>query len=146
VTEENRRFVDAAERYALESRIATGGMGEVWQANDTVLGRRVAVKLLKTEYADDATFRSRFETEARHAASLHHPNVAAVYDFGEAQPSDQPAGSDVARPYLVMELVDGRPLSALLEPGQALDPDATRDLLAQAADALAAAHAAGLGE
>jgi len=144
VTEENRRFVDAAERYALESRIATGGMGEVWQANDTVLGRRVAVKLLKTEYADDATFRSRFETEARHAASLHHPNVAAVYDFGEAQPSDQPAGSDVARPYLVMELVDGRPLSALLEPGQALDPDATRDLLAQAADALAAAHAAGI--
>lgn len=144
MTEENRRFVDAAERYALESRIATGGMGEVWQANDTVLGRRVAVKLLKTEYADDATFRSRFETEARHAASLHHPNVAAVYDFGEAQPSDQPAGSDVARPYLVMELVDGRPLSALLEPGQALDPDATRDLLAQAADALAAAHAAGI--
>jgi len=144
VTEENRRFVDAAERYALESRIATGGMGEVWQANDTVLGRRVAVKLLKTEYADDATFRSRFETEARHAASLHHPNVAAVYDFGEAQPSDQPGGSDVARPYLVMELVDGRPLSALLEPGQALDPDATRDLLAQAADALAAAHAAGI--
>jgi eukaryotic-like serine/threonine-protein kinase len=144
VTEENPRFVDAAERYALESRIATGGMGEVWRANDTVLGRRVAVKLLKSEYADDATFRSRFETEARHAASLHHPNVAAVYDFGESQGSDQPAGSDVARPYLVMELVDGRPLSALLEPGQALDPDATRDLLAQAADALAAAHAAGI--
>ena len=140
MTEENHRFVDAAERYALDSRIATGGMGEVWRANDTVLGRRVAVKLLKTEYADDATFRSRFETEARHAASLHHPNVAAVYDFGEAQP----AGSDVARPYLVMELVDGQPLSALLEPGQALDPDATRDLLAQAADALAAAHAAGI--
>jgi serine/threonine-protein kinase len=141
VTEENHRFVDAAGRYALESRIATGGMGEVWRANDTVLGRRVAVKLLKTEYADDATFRSRFETEARHAASLHHPNVAAVYDFGESQPA---GGSDVARPYLVMELVDGRPLSALLEPGQALDPDATRDLLAQAADALAAAHAAGI--
>jgi eukaryotic-like serine/threonine-protein kinase len=140
VTEEDRRFVDAAERYALESRIATGGMGEVWRANDAVLGRRVAVKLLKTEYADDATFRSRFETEARHAASLHHPNVAAVYDFGEAQA----AGSDVARPYLVMELVDGQPLSALLKPGQALDPDATRDLLAQAADALAAAHAAGI--
>jgi eukaryotic-like serine/threonine-protein kinase len=141
VTEENHRFVDAAERYALESRIATGGMGEVWRANDTVLGRRVAVKLLKTEYADDATFRSRFETEARHAASLHHPNVAAVYDFGEAQAA---SGSEVARPYLVMELVDGKPLSALLEPGQALDPDATRDLLAQAADALAAAHAAGI--
>jgi eukaryotic-like serine/threonine-protein kinase len=145
VTEENHHFVDTAERYELESRIATGGMGEVWRANDTVLGRRVAVKLLKAEYADDATFRSRFETEARHAASLHHPNVAAVYDFGEAQPGGQSGtGSDVARPYLVMELVDGRPLSALLEPGQALDPDATRYLLAQAADALAAAHAAGI--
>ena len=141
MTEENHRFVDAAERYALESRIATGGMGEVWRANDTVLGRRVAVKLLKTEYADDATFRSRFETEARHAASLHHPGVAAVYDFGESAPSD---GSGVARPYLVMELVDGQPLSALLEPGHPLDPDATRDLLAQAADALGAAHAAGI--
>jgi eukaryotic-like serine/threonine-protein kinase len=141
VTQEDRRFVDSAHRYALESRIATGGMGEVWRAADTVLGRQVAVKLLKAEYADHATFRSRFETEARHAASLHHPGVAAVYDFGEADASD---GSGVARPYLVMELVDGRPLSALLEPGQPLDPDATRDLLAQAADALGAAHAAGI--
>jgi eukaryotic-like serine/threonine-protein kinase len=145
VTAENRGFVDAAHRYALESRIATGGMGEVWRASDTVLGRPVAVKLLKAEYADNATFRSRFETEARHAASLHHPNVAAVYDFGEAQPDERAGdGSGVARPYLVMELVDGQPLSALLEPGQALDPEATRDLLAQAADALGAAHEAGI--
>jgi serine/threonine-protein kinase len=141
VTEENRHFVDAAHRYELESRIATGGMGEVWRAADTVLGRQVAVKLLKAEYADNATFRSRFETEARHAASLHHPGVAAVYDFGEADVTD---GSGVARPYLVMELVDGQPLSALLQPGHPLDPDATRDLLAQAADALGAAHAAGI--
>ncbi len=116
-------------------------MGEVWRADDTVLGRRVAVKLLKAEYADQPTFRSRFETEARHAASLHHPGVAAVYDFGEADSTD---GSGVARPYLVMESVHGQPLSALLEPGQPLDPDATRDLLAQAADALGAAHAAGI--
>ena len=142
MTEEQRRFVDVAHRYALESRIATGGMGEVWRAADTVLGRQVAVKLLKAEYADNATFRSRFETEARHAASLHHPNVAAVYDFGEAAAPDD--GSGVARPYLVMELVNGQPLSALLEPGHPLDPDATRDLLAQAADALGAAHAAGI--
>ncbi len=145
MTEESRRFVDAAHRYELESRIATGGMGEVWRAADTVLGRRVAVKLLKAEYADDAKFRSRFETEARHAASLHHPGVAAVYDFGESPASDPPSDrSGVARPYLVMELVDGQPLSALLEPGQPLDPDATRDLLAQAADALGAAHTAGI--
>jgi eukaryotic-like serine/threonine-protein kinase len=142
---DNRSFVDPARRYALESRIATGGMGEVWRASDTVLGREVAVKLLKTEYADDATFRSRFETEARHAASLHHPGVAAVYDFGESQAREGATdGSGVARPYLVMELVDGRPLSALLEPGQQLAPEVTRDLMAQAADAIGAAHDAGI--
>ena len=135
------RFADDAHRYRLDSRIATGGMGEVWRATDTVLGRAIAVKLLKAEYADHASFRSRFETEARHAASLHHPNVAAVYDFGEASSAD---GSGVHRPFLVMELVDGQPLSALLTPGQPLDPDATRGLLAQAADALGAAHAAGI--
>ncbi|NHC22424.1 protein kinase [Nocardioides sp. IC4_145] len=135
------RYADDAHRYRLESRIATGGMGEVWRATDGTLGREVAVKLLKTEYADDATFRSRFETEARHAASLHHPGVAAVYDFGEAAPTD---GSGVPRPYLVMELVDGQPLSALLREGEPLDPDAVRDLVVQVADAVGAAHAAGI--
>ena len=135
------RFADDARRYRLDSRIATGGMGEVWRGTDTTLGREVAVKLLKHEYADDASFRSRFETEARHAASLHHPGVAAVYDFGEASPRD---GSEALRPYLVMELVDGQPLSALLRPGEPMDPDVTRDLLAQAADAIGAAHAAGI--
>jgi len=135
------RFADDAHRYRLDSRIATGGMGEVWRGTDTTLGRQVAVKLLKIEYADDASFRSRFETEARHAASLHHPGVAAVYDFGEASPRD---GSEALRPYLVMELVDGQPLSALLRPGEPMDPVVTRDLLAQAADAIGAAHAAGI--
>ena len=61
-------------------------MGEVWRATDTVLDREVAVKVLKPEYADDPTFRSRFEAEARHAAALHHPNVASVFDFGELAP------------------------------------------------------------
>ena len=70
--------VDDARRYVLESRIATGGMGEVWSARDTVLDRPVAVKVLKTEYADDSLFRTRFETEARHAAALHHPGIATV--------------------------------------------------------------------
>ncbi|MEQ4498354.1 serine/threonine-protein kinase, partial [Nocardioides kribbensis] len=132
---------DDAGRYRLDARIATGGMGAVWRATDTTLGRTVAVKLLKSEYADDPSFRSRFETEARHAASLHHPHIAAVYDFGEAQSAD---GSGVPRPYLVMELVEGQPLSALLRPGQPMDPDVARDLVAQAADGLAAAHAAGI--
>ena len=134
-------FADDARRYLLESRIATGGMGEVWRARDTTLGRTVAVKVLKREYADDPSFRSRFETEARHAASLHHPGIAAVYDFGEAGAVD---GSGTPRPYLVMELVEGQPLSALLRPGSPMDAGAAAALMAQAADAIAAAHAAGI--
>ncbi len=139
MTGEEARFADDDGRFRLESRIATGGMGEVWRATDTTLGRTVAVKLLKQEYADDATFRSRFESEAQHAAALHHPGVAAVYDVGEGT-----SGAEGPRPYLVMELVDGQPLSALIRPGQPLDPEATRDLMAQAADAIGAAHAAGI--
>ena len=106
-------------RYRLDSRIATGGMGEVWRATDSVLEREVAVKVLKSEYADDPTFRSRFETEARNAAALHHPNVASVFDFGEL-----PASGDGAppQPYLVMELVRGEPLSALLREASGCPP------------------------
>ena len=119
-------------------------MGEVWRATDTALGRPVAVKVLKSEYADDPLFRSRFETEARHAASLHHPNVASVYDVGESALLGAADGSGLPRPFLVMELVDGQPLSALIRGGQRLDPDVARDLLAQAADAIGAAHRAGI--
>lgn len=136
-------WADDAHRYRLDSRIATGGMGEVWRGTDTTLGRTVAVKLLKAEYADDATFRSRFSTEAQHAAALHHPGVAAVYDFGEAV-SREGTSDGSPRPYLVMELVDGQPLSALIRPGQPLDPEVTRDLMTQAAAAIGAAHAAGI--
>ena len=127
-------------RYRLDSRIATGGMGEVWKATDTVLGREVAVKVLKREYADDATFRSRFETEARNAAALHHPNVAAVFDFGTL-PGE---GGEPPQPYLVMELVRGEPLSALLRGGEPMPPEPAADLLAQAADGISAAHALGI--
>jgi serine/threonine protein kinase len=134
-------FADDSRRYRLESRIATGGMGEVWRATDTLLDRQVAVKLLKTEYADNPTFRVRFEAEAQHAASLHHPNIATVYDVGEANMTD---GSQSRRPYLVMELVEGQPLSAVMRPGVPMDPTAVRELLAQAADGLGAAHANGI--
>ena len=142
--EQPERFADDARRYRLDSRIATGGMGEVWRATDTSLDRQVAVKLLKHEYADDPTFRSRFEIEARHAAALQHPGIAAVFDVGESQASGVADGSGIPRPYLVMELVDGQPLSALLRPGEGLDPAAVRDLLAQAGDAIGAAHRAGI--
>jgi serine/threonine protein kinase len=130
----------AGQRYRLETRIAIGGMGEVWRATDTVLGREVALKLLKSEYAGDPTFRSRFETEARNAAALHHPNVASVFDFGEL-PDD---ASGPGRAFLVMELVRGEPLSALLKHGEPMPADTAADLVAQAADALAAAHDLGI--
>jgi serine/threonine-protein kinase len=126
-------------RYVFGDLIATGGMGEVYRATDTALDRPVAIKLLKPEYADDPVNRARFDSEARHAAALHHPHVAAVYDVGE-----MPTASGLMRPYLVMELVDGQPLSNLLRDGRALDPEAVRDLLGQAGDALAAAHRAGI--
>jgi serine/threonine-protein kinase len=144
----SERFVDDANRYRLDSRIATGGMGEVWRATDTALGREVAVKVLKAEYADDPAFRQRFAIEARHAAALHHPGVAGVFDFGEAHSAGADDGSGVPRPFLVMELVEGEPLSTLLrrglESGRTLDRDAVRDLLAQAGDAIGAAHLAGI--
>jgi len=133
-------FVDAASRYELGSRIATGGMGEVCRATDAVLGREVAIKLLKAEYADDSTFRARFAEEARHAAALHHANVAAIFDFGEAPGAD--GGSP--RPFLVMELVEGQPLSTLIQPGVAMAPEIAAGLLAQTADGVAVAHAAGI--
>ena len=132
--------VDEARRYVLESRIATGGMGEVWSARDTVLDRPVAVKVLKTEYADDPLFRQRFETEARHAAALSHPNIATVLDYGEGTAED--TGENVT--FLVMELVDGAPLSALLAEEGPLDPDAALSVLSQAAAGLAEAHRAGV--
>ncbi len=116
-------------------------MGEVWRGTDTVLSRPVAVKVLKPEYADDALFRTRFETEARHAGSLHHPGIASVFDFGEASPVD---GSTTPRPFLVMELVEGQPLSNLLRPDAPMDPEVVRDLLGQAAVALGAAHKTGI--
>ncbi len=127
-------------RYQLGTRIATGGMGEVWRATDRVLGREVAVKVLKPEYADDPTFRSRFETEARNAAALHHQNVASVFDFGELPGT----GGGTPQPYLVMELVRGEPLSALLRGGEPMPAETAADLVAQAADAIAAAHRLGI--
>ena len=127
---------DAGERYERVDRIATGGMGEVWRARDTVLDREVAVKILKHEYADDPTFRARFEAEARHAAGLHHPGIASVFDYGLLK--------DGRSPYLVMELVNGKPLSDLLADGRPFDPEQARALALQTAEALAVAHRAGV--
>ena len=125
-------------RYRLLDRLAVGGMGEVWCAEDLVLGRSVAVKVLREEHAGDPTFRRRFREEAQHAAMLVHPNIAQVFDFGEG---DETAGEP---PYLVMELIRGEPLSAVLDREGPLDAERTWSILGQAASALSAAHAAGL--
>ncbi|MBB3677303.1 serine/threonine-protein kinase [Modestobacter versicolor] len=130
-----------ADRYELRALLAAGGMGQVWRAHDQLLGRPVAVKVLRSEYTGDELFLARFRAEAQHAAALGHPNIAAVYDYGE-EPAIDGSGEHLA--YLVMELVEGESLSSLLARGGALTPDRTLDLLRQTAAALAVAHEAGV--
>ncbi len=126
-----------AGRYQLGRRIAIGGMGEVWRAADTRLDREVAVKVLRPELSGDAEFRQRFHTEARMTASLNHPGIAAVHDYGEAT-------SDPVVAYLVMELVPGDPLDTILIRHRRLSASRTLDILGQAGAALQAAHERGL--
>ena len=121
-------------RYELDSRIAIGGMGEVWEATDHVIGRTVAIKILKDEYMGDPGFLERFRAEARHAALVNHEGIASVFDYGEENGSA----------FLVMELVPGEALSTILERETTLSTDKTLDIVAQTAAALQAAHAAGL--
>lgn len=128
------------ERYRLGTRIAIGGMGEVWSAKDETLGRTVAVKVLKPEYAEDPTFVERFRAEARNTARLAHAGIATVYDYGEV-PVEGAVGSSA---YLVMELVPGQPLSAILHERGALPPSETMSIVGQTALALQAAHERGI--
>jgi eukaryotic-like serine/threonine-protein kinase len=123
-------------RYQLTELIASGGMGEVWRGTDTVLNRPVAIKLLSDTHAADESFRARFRAEARYAASLSHPGIARVFDYGES--------SQLGGAYLIMELVNGEPLSAILDREGRLTPGATLDIIGQAANALHAAHQAGI--
>jgi serine/threonine-protein kinase len=129
------------DRYELVALLATGGMGQVWRARDTLLNRQVAVKVLRSEFTGDATFLARFRAEAQHTAVLAHRNIATLYDYGEV-----PAGT--AGPehlaYLVMELVEGEPLSDLLTREPRPRVPKTLDVLRQTAAALAVAHAAGV--
>jgi serine/threonine-protein kinase len=125
-------------RYELLVVLASGGMGRVWRARDTLLERPVAVKVLRSEFTGDATFRARFRAEAQHSAALHHPNIASVFDYGELVKD----GEQLA--YLVMELVEGEALSVLLERVGRLDAARTLDIVRQTSAALAVAHAAGV--
>src|SRR3954451_17924686 len=101
------------DRYKLLDELGSGGMAVVWRARDEVLGRPVAVKLLAGRYSDDPQSRSRIRDEARTAATLSHPNICQVYDYGET------AGTGTL--YVVMELVNG-PTLQQREPGGKLPP------------------------
>ncbi|MBT1018665.1 serine/threonine protein kinase [Canibacter sp. lx-72] len=121
-------------RYELSSRIAIGGMGEVWKARDGIIGRIVAIKILKDEYMGDPGFLERFRAEARHAALVNHEGIANVFDYGEEQGSA----------FIVMEMVPGEPLSSIIERDGKLPANRVLGITAQTATALQAAHNAGL--
>ncbi|QSB05668.1 serine/threonine-protein kinase [Natronoglycomyces albus] len=122
-------------RYRLTARIATGGMGEIWRANDTVLDREVAVKALLPALLADEGFTKRFKAEAKMLAALTHPNIVRVYDYGEAD-----LGNDDTTAYLVMEYVPGTSLTALIAQQGRLDFTTVLPLIAAIADALQHAH------
>ncbi len=122
-----------AGRYEIMRHIASGGMGDVWQGWDRILGRTVAVKLLRTP-SDELGYIERFWAEARSMATVSHPGVVEVYDFGD----DPAAGT-----YLVMKYIDGESLARVLDRGR-LSVEATMRLVAEAAEALHAAHERGV--
>ena len=103
-TTDQRQGALFAGRYRLERKLGSGGMADVWLAEDQELGRKVAVKILHERYANDDQFVERFRREATHAASLSHPNIVSIFDRGEA------GGSY----YIVMEYVEGRTLKELI--------------------------------
>ncbi|WP_084028510.1 serine/threonine-protein kinase [Candidatus Rhodoluna planktonica] len=109
-------------------------MGEVWQAQDEIILREVAIKILKQEFMGDPGFLERFRTEAKHAAMVNHEGIANVFDYGE----------DSGSAYLVMELVPGDSLARILEKEKKLDGVKVLEIIAQTARALYAAHEAGL--
>ncbi|MBW5486868.1 protein kinase domain-containing protein, partial [Streptomyces bambusae] len=127
------------DRYTLTERIGGGGMGEVWRADDSVLRRQVAVKVLLPALLDDPAFAARFRREATVLASLGHPGIVDVHDYGE---SPIPSGERVA--YIVMELIEGRPLNEVRAQDGPLPPAQALDIAGQALDALHTAHLRGV--
>ncbi|HEU4899705.1 MAG TPA: serine/threonine-protein kinase [Actinomycetota bacterium] len=121
-------------RYRMEAPLATGGMGEVWAARDLLLDRPVAVKVLGRAMAGDGWAAERLCREARAAGRLEHPNIARVLDLGEHE----------GRPYLVMELLEGESLAARIDRGGPMPPAEAARVVAAVAEALEAAHQAGV--
>src|SRR3954453_22800952 len=121
-------------RYRALKRLGAGGMAEVWCAEDEVLGRRVAVKLMGGRFAEDPEFRERFRREAQAAAGLTHPNIVAIFDRSEWD----------GTPYIAMELVDGKTLKELVTERGPLPPDIAVGLTEQVLRALGYAHRRGI--
>ncbi len=121
-------------RYHLAELVGQGGMATIYRARDTKLGRDVAIKVLRGEYGSDVSFLARFQREAQAAAQLNHPNVVAVFDYGQ----------DPVGPYIVMELVTGGDLAGALRERGPLPPTVAASIAQQIADALDAAHARGI--
>lgn len=121
-------------RYLLLSRLAIGGMGEVWQTLDEKTGERLALKILRPELAGKKLFLSRLQIEAYNASRVHHPNLAEVHASGE----------DAGLGWISMELVDGVSLTEILDQEHTLETDFLLSVLYQTADALSAVHGAGI--
>jgi eukaryotic-like serine/threonine-protein kinase len=138
VTAAERRVL--ANRYELSQPLGVGGMSEVFEAHDTTLGRRVAVKLLRSDLAHDPNFHERFRREAMAAASLNHPNIVSVYDAGE----DTIGGEGDARSYIVMEYVDGITLRQLINSGRKLLPERAFEITLGVLNALDYSHRSGV--
>jgi len=119
--------------YEIVAPLGAGGMGEVYRARDRKLGRVVAIKLLREDFAHDPERLSRFEREARAASALNHPNIVTIHDIGKVE----------GRPYIVMEFVDGMTLREAIGQGR-FTLGRSIDLARQAAEGLAKAHAAGI--
>ncbi|WP_328518394.1 serine/threonine-protein kinase [Actinoplanes oblitus] len=126
-------------RYQLNQRVAAGGMGEVWRGEDLLLRREVAVKVLLPALMNDSEFITRFRSEARMMAQLRHPGIVQVYDYGENAVVDGERFD-----YLVMEFIDGTSLSKKIQQAGRLSPAETMSIMAGMADALHAAHQAGI--
>ncbi len=122
------------DRYVISSHIARGGMADVYEGMDTLLNRRVAIKVLHSQYSADEAFVKRFRREAQAAANLSHPNIVGIYDWGQAQNTY----------FIVMELVDGRSLRDVLKSEGALLARRATEIAAEVAAALSVAHQAGL--